>query len=80
VSDPVPPGLLDIAGHLLPGTCCRAPVAGHLLPGADLAAATLVAGGSHDVVLLPGIAAVRIARHDLAAAKLPDLPRVVRRS
>ncbi|HKT05605.1 MAG TPA: phosphotransferase [Rugosimonospora sp.] len=42
-----------------------------LLPGAAWERARLGRGGSHDVVLLPGVAAVRVATHPTAAAELP---------
>jgi hypothetical protein len=42
-----------------------------LLPGAVWERARLGRGGSHDVVLLSGMAAVRIATHPIAAAELP---------
>lgn len=42
-----------------------------LLPGAAPAGASVVTSGEHDVVLLPDVAAVRIARHRSAAAALP---------
>lgn len=42
-----------------------------LLPGAPWEKARLGRGGSHDVVLLPGVAAVRVATHPSAAAELP---------
>jgi aminoglycoside phosphotransferase (APT) family kinase protein len=42
-----------------------------LLPGAPWERARLGRGGSHDVVLLPGTAAVRVATNPLAAAELP---------
>jgi aminoglycoside phosphotransferase (APT) family kinase protein len=53
----VPHQLLEIAAALLPGTS---------LDGAKLAS-----GQFHDVVLLPGVAAVRVARREIAAADLP---------
>lgn len=46
-------------------------VADALLPGIAWERARLGQGGSHDVVLLPGVAAVRIANHASAAALLP---------
>jgi aminoglycoside phosphotransferase (APT) family kinase protein len=46
-------------------------VADALLPGADWSRGHLGSGGSHDVVLLPGVAAVRVANHPTAAALLP---------
>lgn len=42
-----------------------------LLPGAPWEHARLGRGSSHDVVLLPGVAAVRVATHPSAAAELP---------
>ncbi len=45
-------------------------VAATLLPGADLRHATLARGQFHDVVLLPGEAALRVARRPAAAALL----------
>jgi Ser/Thr protein kinase RdoA (MazF antagonist) len=42
-----------------------------LLPGAAWERARLGRGGCHDVVLLPGVAAVRVAGHPIAAAELP---------
>ncbi|MDI5969178.1 hypothetical protein POF50_007440 [Streptomyces sp. SL13] len=41
------------------------------LPGQDLTGTLVTAGQSHTVVLLPGAAAVRIARTPAAAAELP---------
>ncbi|MCE0766952.1 aminoglycoside phosphotransferase family protein [Pseudonocardia kujensis] len=46
-------------------------VARTLLPGLDPDGATTIPSGSHDVVLLPGRAAVRIARSRPAAEALP---------
>jgi aminoglycoside phosphotransferase (APT) family kinase protein len=46
-------------------------VADALLPGAPWERARLGRGGSHEVVLLPGVAAVRVANHPVAAAELP---------
>jgi aminoglycoside phosphotransferase (APT) family kinase protein len=45
-------------------------VAAAVLPGQDLRGAALTGGGSHHVVLLPGVAVVRIARNPVAAAAL----------
>ncbi|MFI6479749.1 aminoglycoside phosphotransferase family protein [Nonomuraea sp. NPDC050663] len=46
-------------------------VARTLLPGVSLEAARHEQGGFHDVVLVPGVAAVRIARTGRAARELP---------
>src|SRR5690242_17889874 len=46
-------------------------IADALLPGAAWERARLGRGGSHDVVLLPGVAAVRVATHPTAATELP---------
>ena len=46
-------------------------IADALLPGIAWDRARLGRGGSHDVVLLPGVAAVRVANHATAAALLP---------
>ncbi|MFC0435561.1 phosphotransferase [Kutzneria buriramensis] len=46
-------------------------VAAAVLPGEDLRGATFAQGGSHDVVLLPGVAVVRIARKPSAVEALP---------
>ncbi len=46
-------------------------VADALLPGAPWERARLGQGGSHHVVLLPEVAAVRIANHPTAATELP---------
>jgi hypothetical protein len=46
-------------------------IAEALLPGARLDGATVVRSGSHDVVLLPDVAAIRIARNPPAVAALP---------
>ena len=45
-------------------------IAGSLVPNADLGEARLAGGQFHDVVLLPGVAAVRVARRPAAAAEL----------
>ncbi|WP_433354084.1 phosphotransferase family protein [Microtetraspora malaysiensis] len=45
-------------------------VAAAVLPGQNLRRATLASGGSHHVVLLPGVAVVRIARNSTAVAAL----------
>jgi aminoglycoside phosphotransferase (APT) family kinase protein len=57
MSDPVPADLLEIADALV--------------PGASLGTARLVQGGHHDVVLLPGVAAVRVSRRATHAEALP---------
>lgn len=58
MSDPVPAELLEIVDALL--------------PGAPLNAARLAGGGNiHHVVLLPGLAAVRVSRKPRAAEALP---------
>lgn len=54
-------------------------VAAAVLPGEDLRGAALVQGGSHHVVLLPGIAVVRIARKPLAVEALPRRVELLRR-
>ncbi|GAA2395313.1 phosphotransferase family protein [Nonomuraea africana] len=41
-----------------------------LLPRADLSSARLTQGQFHDVVLVPGVAAVRVAKGDVAASEL----------
>lgn len=46
-------------------------VAAAVLPAVDWSGARVVSGGSHTVVLADGIAAVRIARDDEAAAAMP---------
>jgi uncharacterized protein YfiM (DUF2279 family) len=46
-------------------------IAEHLVPDANLDDARLATGQFHDVVLLPGVAAVRIARREAAEVKLP---------
>lgn len=46
-------------------------VASVVLPGEDLRHATVAQGGSHHVVLLPGVAVVRIARKPSAVDALP---------
>ncbi|SDI32344.1 phosphotransferase family protein [Nonomuraea jiangxiensis] len=57
MSDAVPPDLLEIADALLPGV--------------SLDAARLGGGGVHDVILVPGVAAVRVSRRPLHAAAMP---------
>ncbi|KJK56656.1 hypothetical protein [Saccharothrix sp. ST-888] len=54
-------------------------VAASVLPGEDMDGATLARGGSHEVVLLPGRAAVRVARSPTAAAALPRRTELLRR-
>ncbi|MGW4473351.1 phosphotransferase family protein [Nonomuraea sp. NPDC004354] len=46
-------------------------IAAAVLPGTPVDGAVLAGGQFHDVVLLPGVAAVRVARHESAAAELP---------
>lgn len=46
-------------------------IVGTLLPSTSLDHATVIPSGSHDVVLIPGIAAVRIARSAPAVESLP---------
>jgi hypothetical protein len=50
-----------------------------VLPGRDLRGAAWVSGGSHHVVLLPGVAAVRVARNAAAAVALPRRVELLRR-
>jgi aminoglycoside phosphotransferase (APT) family kinase protein len=64
VSDQVPAELLEIADALM--------------PGASLDAARFRKGGIHDVVLLPGVAAVRISRRPSAAEALPRRTELLR--
>jgi aminoglycoside phosphotransferase (APT) family kinase protein len=54
-------------------------VADTLLPGADWERARLGQGGSHDVVLLPEVAAVRVTNHPVAAAALPGRVQLLHR-
>ncbi|MFJ4848548.1 MULTISPECIES: aminoglycoside phosphotransferase family protein [unclassified Streptomyces] len=54
-------------------------VAAAVLPGADLRAAAFASGGSHHVVLLPGVAVVRIAKNSTAIAALPRRTDLLRR-
>lgn len=54
-------------------------VARRVLPGAELDQARLSAGQFHDVVLLPGAAAIRVARRPAAAAELPRRMELLRR-
>ncbi|MEV4471512.1 aminoglycoside phosphotransferase family protein [Nonomuraea sp. NPDC049504] len=46
-------------------------IADALVPGAPLDRARRGPGGVHDVVLLPGVAAVRVSRRPLGAAQMP---------
>ncbi|WP_425582162.1 phosphotransferase family protein [Streptosporangium carneum] len=64
MSDQVPGELLEMAKALLPGT--------------SLKAARFVRGGIHDVVLLPGVAAVRVSRRPSGAQALPRRTEVLR--
>ncbi|NUW33755.1 aminoglycoside phosphotransferase family protein [Nonomuraea sp. SMC257] len=64
MTDRVPDDLLAIADALLPGT--------------SLGSARLVRGGIHDVVLLPGVAAVRVSRRPTGAEALPRRTEVLR--
>ena len=54
-------------------------IAEHLLPGVALDTATLAHGQFHDVVLVPGVAAVRVARTAATAAELPRRSELLRR-
>ncbi|WP_063774171.1 phosphotransferase [Streptacidiphilus rugosus] len=54
-------------------------VAAAVLPGEDLRRAALEGGGSHHVVLLPGVAVVRVARNPTAVAALPRRTELLRR-
>ncbi|WP_042434673.1 aminoglycoside phosphotransferase family protein [Streptacidiphilus anmyonensis] len=54
-------------------------VAEAALPGHRLAGARTAAGGSHDVVLLPGVAVVRVARTPTAGAELARNVELLRR-
>lgn len=49
-----------------------------VVPGNGLAGAVTVRGGFHDVVLLPGVAAIRIARDPATAAALPRRTELLR--
>ncbi|NUW44890.1 aminoglycoside phosphotransferase family protein [Nonomuraea rhodomycinica] len=49
-----------------------------LVPGARLDSARFVRGGIHDVVLLPGVAAVRVSRRPTGAEALPRRTEVLR--
>lgn len=54
-------------------------VAAAVLPGQRLDGARLARGGSHEVLLLPGTAVVRVARNPGAAAALPRRTELLRR-
>ncbi|MEV4177544.1 aminoglycoside phosphotransferase family protein [Nonomuraea sp. NPDC049709] len=64
MNDRVPADLLEIADALL--------------PGAPLNQARLARGGVHDVVLLPGVAAVRVSRRPLGARVMPRNAEILR--
>jgi hypothetical protein len=64
MSDQVPGDLLEIADALV--------------PGAALGTARLARGGIHDVVLLPGVAAVRVSRRPRGAEELPRRTELLR--
>ncbi|MER6951567.1 phosphotransferase [Nonomuraea sp. NPDC000554] len=64
MSDRVPGELLEIAEALMPGT--------------SLKAARFARGGIHDVVLLPGVAAVRVSQRPLGTAELPQRTELLR--
>ncbi|WP_433241429.1 phosphotransferase [Streptosporangium sp. CA-135522] len=64
MSDRVPAELLDIADALM--------------PGASLDTARFVQGGMHDVVLFPGVAAVRVSRRPSGAEALPRRTELLR--
>ncbi|MEU8250714.1 aminoglycoside phosphotransferase family protein [Nonomuraea sp. NPDC048916] len=53
-------------------------IAEALMPGASIDAARFARGGVHDVVLLPGVAAVRISRRPSGAEALPRRTAVLR--
>lgn len=53
-------------------------IAEALLPGARLDRARRGRGGVHDVVLLPGVAAVRVSRRALGAAEMPGKAEILR--
>ncbi|HKE65850.1 MAG TPA: phosphotransferase [Micromonosporaceae bacterium] len=63
MADRVPDDLLAIAEAMLPGT--------------SLSGAAVTEGSHHHVVLLPGVAAIRISRHARAAAALPRRTRLL---
>jgi aminoglycoside phosphotransferase (APT) family kinase protein len=54
-------------------------IAADLLPDADLATASVASGQFHDVVLVRGVAAVRVARNGPAAAALPQRTAITER-
>jgi aminoglycoside phosphotransferase (APT) family kinase protein len=55
------------------------PVVAAVLPGQDLAnGAEFARGGFHDVVLLPGVAVIRVARNAATAAALPRRTELLR--
>lgn len=54
-------------------------IASALLPAVDLSGALLARGQFHDVVLVPDVAAVRVARRQSAAAELPRRMELLRR-
>jgi aminoglycoside phosphotransferase (APT) family kinase protein len=54
-------------------------IAADLLPDADLATATVASGQFHDVVLVRGVAAVRVARNGPAADALPRRTAIIER-
>ncbi|MEU6738640.1 phosphotransferase [Streptosporangium sandarakinum] len=64
MDEPVPDDLLEITDALL--------------PGAPLGTARLFGGGMHDVVLLPGVAAVRVSKRPSGAAALPRRTELLR--
>ncbi len=64
MSDQVPAELLEIADALMPGV--------------PLDTARLRKGGMHDVVLIPGVAAVRISQRPLGTAELPRRTELLR--
>jgi hypothetical protein len=53
-------------------------IAEALVPGADLDAARLAGGQFHQVVLLPGVAAVRVSRRATSALALPRQTELLR--
>ncbi|MEV4391573.1 phosphotransferase [Nonomuraea sp. NPDC049607] len=64
MSEPVPPDLMEIADVLV--------------PGAPLDTARLARGGMHDVVLVPGVAAVRVGRRPSVSEALPRRTELLR--
>lgn len=46
-------------------------VAAKVLPNTDLTCSRATRGQDHDVLLVPGVAAVRVSRHEAAAASMP---------